>query len=72
MLGLPRLSSSLQNATTWLADRLYQLDRWVVIHMIVIIIPVIIIINLIIMILIRQGHPADLAAVALSLEVDIQ
>ena len=27
MLGIPRLSSSLQNATTWLADRLYQLDR---------------------------------------------
>ena len=29
-LGLPRLRSSLQNATTWLADRLYQLDRWIV------------------------------------------
>ena len=32
-LGLPRLRSSLRNATTWLADRLYQLDRWIVYHL---------------------------------------
>ena len=38
-----RISSSLANATSWLAAQLYQLDR--------------------------QGHPADLAAVAYSLEV---
>ena len=34
-LGLPRLRSSLRNATTWLADRLYQLDRWIVYHLLI-------------------------------------